>query len=571
MHESNRCRQHWLSKWAKETKAFGEFQLHQKVRGYLSLDTEAEVVEERLYKKRSVTSHRNETDLICDLSIDVSSSNDGAVANPEASGGDPEPSSKRMKMGRENEDPNTNEVKVPTHFTNTVSSVSSDEDLDKSTKEVMVESICKFLESNHNHGNKDVADAKRLMMSACTAFLPPEVKKEDVRQALGVSSRMFYDTLKHNKSTNVASYSHKETKATDSPLANLQRSSVKDFCHHDEGSAIDSNSTRKAVEVDDGEKHVPRAWLAKTCDEQYALFKQSATVEQYKATHENYKVPSRSFFLENRCPCVGLPTMQSCVNLRVSSLMHYARALAKFIRNNKDVKEALEKCDCEQHQLPKEQQWQTYLNGRVERMVEATCCQKVQQPLLKQGAGTYEKTPALIPWECANSTCSSCGVEKKFKISKCKILNEQMAVVDCLEWIDAPRQGHKKNGKQNTQIELGLSKLTVKSIVQKFIDQLIECRLHQAQYEWRNTMRQIDLTMLDPDKFRVTCTDVGATLDLMAAEKDNSSVNNHAVICILFVIYNWRKVEMVKKVNGKEVKDETIVNDCDKWIIFGDT
>lgn len=41
--------------------------------------------------------------------------------------------------------------------------------------------------------------------------------------------------------------------------------------------------------------------------------------------------------------------------------------------------------------------------------------------------------------------------------------------------------------------------------------------------------------MSDPDVHRVICTDFGAMLDLMAAEKDNCSINNHAVICIFLL------------------------------------
>ena len=58
----------------------------------------------------------------------------------------------------------------------------------------------------------------------------------------------------------------------------------------------------------------------------------------------------------------------------------------------------------------------------------------------------------------------------------------------------------------------------------------------------------------------------------MGAEKDNSSVNNHAIIDIFFVAHSWRRVQYDKKnAAGLLVKDETIVNECDKWIIFGDT
>ena len=71
--------------------------------------------------------------------------------------------------------------------------------------------------------------------------------------------------------------------------------------------------------------------------------------------------------------------------------------------------------------------------------------------------------------------------------------------------------------------------------------------------------------MSDADKHRVICTDFGATLDLCASEKDNCSVDNHAVLCIFFVLSNWRKV---KYKIGKNEHSETIINDCNKWLFW---
>ena len=83
-------------------------------------------------------------------------------------------------------------------------------------------------------------------------------------------------------------------------------------------------------------------------------------------------------------------------------------------------------------------------------------------------------------------------------------------------------------------------------------------------------MRKIDLTMSDPNNTCVICTDFGVTLDLGASEKDNSSVNNHAVIAIFLVSHNWRQVIYKKRKEGSENDDDLIiVNDCDKWILFG--
>ena len=74
--------------------------------------------------------------------------------------------------------------------------------------------------------------------------------------------------------------------------------------------------------------------------------------------------------------------------------------------------------------------------------------------------------------------------------------------------------------------------------------------------------------MSNPDKQRIICNDFRATLDLAAAEKDNGSVDNHSVLEIYSVLTNWRAVKYEKE---EDKYDETIINDCDKWLFFGDT
>ena len=87
-----------------------------------------------------------------------------------------------------------------------------------------------------------------------------------------------------------------------------------------------------------------------------------------------------------------------------------------------------------------------------------------------------------------------------------------------LEWVYAKRQGTKK-GKQNTQLEIGYSRQPVKDILLKMAAKLEVARLHQAHYEWRDTMRKVDRTMSDPDNYRIFCTDFGAVLDLRVPKK----------------------------------------------------
>ena len=74
------------------------------------------------------------------------------------------------------------------------------------------------------------------------------------------------------------------------------------------------------------------------------------------------------------------------------------------------------------------------------------------------------------------------------------------------------------------------------------------------------------------DLHRVICTDFGATLYLSDIEKDNCSVDNHAVVYVLCIYYDWRQVQFMRKREDREMhREEVIVNEYDKWIMFGDT
>ena len=70
------------------------------------------------------------------------------------------------------------------------------------------------------------------------------------------------------------------------------------------------------------------------------------------------------------CAYLSLPVMQLCVDIHTSAVMHYMRCLSKVIRNKNQIKKELDECQCNHHKLPKKLHWQTYLNKRVEDLVE---------------------------------------------------------------------------------------------------------------------------------------------------------------------------------------------------------
>ena len=98
------------------------------------------------------------------------------------------------------------------------------------------------------------------------------------------------------------------------------------------------------------------------------------------------------------------------------------------------------------------------------------------------------------------------------------------------------------------QLDVGHSPLPVKEIIRKMESHLEIYWQHQAKYEkQRNLMQKIDNTNGNANLHIIIITDFGATMDLFAKEKNNSSINNYAVIDIFFIVQNWRKVKFKKR------------------------
>ena len=424
-----------------------------------------------------------------------------------------------------------------------------------------IKSFIKTLSANGCKKRED-KEALTAILTACTYNLKA-TNKNILRDTIGVCKKTFYGSKRVDPD---AAYKHKVRIRKQSLVAKIQKECVLDFCHSDESSRIDSNSHR-IVEVKgpDGKikRHVGRVWSALTINDQYKMFTRSTAVQTYRVMYneEEFTIPSRSFFHVNKCKCVRLPTTQSCVDITVSKLQHYMRAILNFLITNRSFKRKLYYCACPYHD------WEKLLGGTVEGMVNATCCPRSKKEHLCVGVGLSKKEPSFLKWKCVNGECNNCGIEKMLGVRKCELWSKFTADINEFEWVQAVRQGA-TTGRQNMQLEVQSRRYEVSEVLKKLEDALAISRKHQGEYEWKGWMRKIDMEMCNPDKHRVICTDFGATLDLSAAEKDNCSVNNHAVIAIYFVLSNWRTVEYKK---SEEEYDKAIMNDCDKWLFFGDT
>ena len=229
--------------------------------------------------------------------------------------------------------------------------------------------------------------AKKIVYNACKNFAPasevPKIAKTLGFTAYYIKKKKIRETVDISKTT-IITYKDVIQKNQEAKIGKMQRQSILDFCHAEEASSIDSNASKPVkVTTEDRnvEKHAARVFVAKTTKEMYDIFRESHTVEQYKKTYPEYSIPCISSFHKYRCPCCSAPTMQSCVDIYVSKLWNYQQALSKFIQNNRVIQDELASCKCEQC-TKADKKYITYLNRRVEDIVEATCCPKT---LLTQG------------------------------------------------------------------------------------------------------------------------------------------------------------------------------------------
>eukprot|EP00957_Ditylum_brightwellii_P113940 8685945-Ditylum_brightwellii.AAC.1 len=132
--------------------------------------------------------------------------------------------------------------------------------------------------------------------------------------------------------------------------------------------------------------------------------------------------------------------------------------------------------------------------------------------------------------------------------------------IEVLEWVEVLWKGI-TNGKQNIQLELGYQQYPVSEVITKLENQLNICRLHQAEYKWKHWTLKCDLNMSHADTHCVFCTNFATTLDLRATKTDNCNMDNHGIICILFVLTNWREVQYEKET--REI-GEMALNDCNE-------
>lgn len=402
--------------------------------------------------------------------------------------------------------------------------------------------------------------------------------------------RAWAETIRHSGNL----FAPKVRKTREDCILEDARRAIHEFCHSDEGSRLDTNSYRvyKLPWLDKGGEvgsHQQKIWHEKYMTNHYKDFAKSNAYAKFRRQQQENgqrDTISETVFRNNVCKCVRDPSPESCVDLLMSGLSEYMKAITKAVTRNKVTANRLRYCNCDRHTRARDTSefddsddvmWEDLVRGRPNDLIRATCCKSVEQPMLYCEEVGTGRIPKLIPWACTHGTveggnqCTICGVDKILKVKECPALSNCDIPIPVMEWTLAPRAGTKKSGtdkgKQNTQIELTPRSVPMKLVVFHFLNQLKKCRSHYNEKEWLNLTRTIDIASFSKDEI-VILTDFSATCDLRAAQTDNSSQDAHAVLAIFAVLHSRREVK------GKDEKDIVVtrmVNDCDVWHFFGET
>jgi hypothetical protein len=453
----------------------------------------------------------------------------------------------------------------------------------------VVAGIKSFLEHHTSRGSriKEQQDAVDAVLVASTFALEPG----DSYKALAEKIRARPDALSNahvwakKMIAENKKFTPKERQKRSDCYRDEARACVREFCH-DEGSNVDTESYRvyKIKDPDTGvvANHPARVWNETTHTKRYESFKTSNAYREFQANNNGRTIGKEVFRLEV-CECVRNPSPQSCVDLHMSALSEYMKAIRSATMNFPAIKKRLEECNCERHTRSRQDDtydaepsystgtmWEDLLAKRPVDLIQATCCPAIEEKTLEY-LGTSSSPPRQIPWRCTHfgpdkKKCDECGIDRMLRIKDCKALSECDTVIPVREWTLQPREGKKKNGEPNTQIELSEEKYPMSNVVKKLIEQLETCRKHYKEYSWINLMRRIDTNTFKANELNVY-TDFSASLNLRADQAICGATDRHAVLAIFVILHSRRDVTVQK--DGKDVSIS--VNECDVWYFFGDT
>ena len=364
-------------------------------------------------------------------------------------------------------------------------------------------------------------------------------------------------------------------------VAPKSKSFVYSYCHNDNNAhRIDSNNLEE-VKVDGEESgHIVRIWEnALTQEEKYADFRKSIEFQQFKSNFPTLEI-SKQLFFDQICPCLRDPTIRSCVDLDYSELEEYLVAMRNILKKDQETKASFISCSCPFHlrlrQAPTATCFETAVRSKPLRdILSSTFCAKIEDQEMATGSGSGRKVPKLFQATCMNGTCNNCGIDNTFQeFNECPLFKlpetwqnnfiPNPDETDTLEKVEPPSNNErvfecrvwckvKIANSSATQMEIRTKKKTWKQLVYRLKETLQRTRHHHADLQWSKVCQDVLAQNIDPRYAISIFTDFGATADLYANAKDNSTINGHAIIDIFYILSDQKDVEYTNENGDSDV------------------
>ena len=429
----------------------------------------------------------------------------------------------------------------------------------RSVKQYLNEHSCKTKED-------DIKKVNAVLTAACTNA-DPSYSISLLSSTLGVNWKRM-NTVYHG------GYSlGDEKKVRSDCVVSIARECVHDFCHSDLYSRVDSKyGITEVLNHLTGQKvgHQRRVWELLTIDDKYDSFKSSEIMKEYQCRHPNLTI-GRTRFAEYICKCTRNPTEESCVDVILTSVSEKMRAMGNVLDTKRSLiidgkeeqvsfRKELFQCNCPRHSYIRNSSddnnnWESRLRCRTEEFLMRTCCLAQPHPKLKIG----DYVPKFVSFPCVEKNtelqCKECGIENVLQLGTCPTWNNCEKFVKEMCWREAARQGDK------TQNELTEVTMTVPELLNEFKSDLETGRKHLVESKWSNWMRKIHVCESD-EYTMIILTDFSAIANLKASKTDNSSVDNHAVLAVYYVVYDFRDAQYLDENKEKKIKK---ISTCDVW------
>lgn len=365
------------------------------------------------------------------------------------------------------------------------------------------------------------------------------------------------------------------------------------WCHNNNNTRVDTNSkTIKTYyptsfrEVEGGgyvegpieEHHCSiRFAIAASC--QRTMLKEINGSEEYQVLRGLHggALPlqiSTTTFSRYRCPCVKPTSTRTCVDKLISQQDFIQKAVGDALNRNlvfADIKRQLATCSCAYHQGVRDKSvvdWVGSLYEPAQAFVTLTTCGTVEYT--EFSVSGHDRGAKIHKIQCINGTCTRCGIDRRFAMRACPILNGCTHEIRVLKWKKMPRNsGSEEGAKQRYQEETQYETMQFKDAIAYLHFHTKLAVQHVFKVRWTNAVMYYQ-TCVFVDGELVVNTDFSAVPTLCGRDLLNSSEAEHMVLQIICVL---SKPRYIRCLVSESDNDTAIIriNECTHYRVIGST